>query len=85
MHKSMPGKTFTGNISFALLTVALLAGSTYSAPTAESVEGWDLLPEILKCIVPPAFLDRDFNVTDYGSVGDGITDCNPAFQKAIVL
>ena len=46
--------------------------------------GWDLLPEILKCIVPPAFLDRDFNVIDYGSVGDGITDCNPAFQKAIV-
>ena len=46
--------------------------------------GWDLLPEILKRIVPPAFLDRDFNVTDYGSVGDGITDCNPAFQKAIV-
>ncbi|SVB07852.1 uncharacterized protein METZ01_LOCUS160706 [marine metagenome] len=48
--------------------------------------GWDLLPEILKCIVPPAFLDRDFNVTDYGSVGDGITDYyDPAFQKAIVL
>tara|TARA_B100001146_G_C15985974_1_gene350426 strand:- start:196 stop:357 length:162 start_codon:yes stop_codon:yes gene_type:complete len=46
--------------------------------------GWDLLPEILKRIVPPAFLDRDFNVIDYGSVGDGITDCNPAFQKAIV-
>jgi len=43
--------------------------------------GWDLLPEILKRIVPPAFLDRDFNVIDYGSVGDS----NPAFQKAIVL
>jgi polygalacturonase len=85
MNKSMPGKTFTGNIPFALLMVALLAGSLYSAPAALSTMGWDLLPEILKRIVPPAFLDRDFNVIDYDSVGDGITDCNPAFQKAIVL
>ena len=34
-------------------------------------------------IVPPTFPDRDFNVTDYGAVGNGVTDCHPAFQKAI--
>ena len=34
MNKSMPGKTFTGNIPFVLLMVALLAGSLYSAPAA---------------------------------------------------
>ncbi len=29
------------------------------------------------------FPDRDFVVTNYGAVGDGVTDCNPAFKKAI--
>jgi hypothetical protein len=38
---------------------------------------------ILSRIVPPTFPDRDFIVTDYGAVGDGVTDCNPAFKKTI--
>ena len=83
MNRNTPVKAVTENISYALLTLALLAGSTYSAPAVESAKGWDLLPEILKRIVPPSFPDRDFSVTDYGAVGDGVTDCNPAFQKAI--
>ena len=77
-------KAVTENTSYVLLTIAILVGSTYSASAAESAKGWGLLPEILKRIVPPSFPDRDFNVTDYGAEGDGITDCNPAFQKAIV-
>jgi len=52
--------------------------------THETQEGWDLLPEILSRIIPPTFPDRDFLVTDYGAVGDGVTDCNPSFKKAIV-
>ncbi len=52
-------------------------------PAAGTREGCDLLPEILSRIVPPTFPDRDFKVTDYGAVGDGVTDCNPAFKKAI--
>ena len=76
-------KAVTKNTSYVLLTIAILVGSTYSASAAESAKGWDLLPEILKRIVPPSFPDRDFSVTDYGAVGDGVTDCNPAFQKAI--
>ena len=34
-------------------------------------------------IKPPTFPDRDFSVTDHGAVGDGTTDCRPAFDKAI--
>ncbi len=81
-------KTVTRNASFALLTVALLLACTCSPlaekdPAAGQREGWDLLPEILSRIVPPTFPNRDFKVTDYGAVGDGVTDCNPAFKKAI--
>ena len=63
-----------------MLTLALLAGCVQEAP-AET--GWDLLPGILSRIVPPTFPDRDFLVTDYGAAGDGVTDCNSAFKKAI--
>ncbi|MFQ6008859.1 MAG: glycoside hydrolase family 28 protein [Candidatus Zixiibacteriota bacterium] len=61
-----------------ILLVMLL--STAAAGTRD---GWDQVPEILSRIVPPTFPNRDFNVTDYGAVGDGVTDCNPAFKKAI--
>ena len=45
--------------------------------------GWDSVPAILESIKPPTFPDRDFAVADYGAVGDGQTDCRPAFDKAI--
>jgi polygalacturonase len=44
---------------------------------------WDQLPTILARIVPPKFADRDFDVTKYGAVGDGSTDCTGAFARAI--
>jgi polygalacturonase len=45
--------------------------------------GWDVVPSILKRISPPVFPQRDFNVTSFGAVGDGATDCSRAFKKAI--
>jgi polygalacturonase len=44
---------------------------------------WDQVEGILKNIVPPAFPDKDFSVTDFGAVGDGKTNCTEAFKKAI--
>lgn len=44
---------------------------------------WDRVEHILGRIVPPTFPNRDFNVTDYGPVGDGVTDSLPAFREAI--
>ena len=52
-------------------------------PASGQAKGWDQLAGILKRIVPPTFPDRDFIVTDYGAVADGVTDCNEAFKKAI--
>ena len=45
--------------------------------------GWDNVPSILKRISPPVFPQRDFNVTSFGAVGDGATDCSSAFRQAI--
>ena len=89
MSKTILRETVARNTSFALLTLALLLayGCSGIAEKKDSAagqrKGWDLLPEILSRIVPPTFPDRDFVVTDYGAVGDGVTDCNPAFKKAI--
>jgi polygalacturonase len=58
-----------------------LAG-TDSCLAAEPT-GWDSVPAILDQIKPPTFPDRDFSVVDHGAVGDGTTDCRPAFDKAI--
>ncbi|MFI7114562.1 glycosyl hydrolase family 28 protein [Nonomuraea sp. NPDC050227] len=52
------------------------AGSTAASP-------WDRVPEILARIVPPAFPDRTFSITDHGAVGDDTTDCTSAFRQAI--
>jgi len=49
----------------------------------ETEEGWGQLQGILNQIIPPAFPNRDFVITDYGAVGDGITDCTEAFRKVM--
>jgi polygalacturonase len=45
--------------------------------------GWTQVPEILKRIVPPAFPDKEFKITDYGAVPDGKTLSSQAITKAI--
>ncbi|MFT2009620.1 glycoside hydrolase family 28 protein [Pontibacter sp. 13R65] len=49
----------------------------------QEVDVWDELEDILSQIKAPTFADRDFNVTDYGAVGDGTTNSSEAFKKAI--
>lgn len=53
-----------------------------AAPQA-SADAWSRLPAILNRIVPPRFPDRDFDITRYGAVGDGTTDCTKAFRDAV--
>src|SRR5687768_6521004 len=48
-----------------------------------SPSGWGMVPDILARIRAPQFPDRDFNITQYGAVGDGRTDCSVAFMQAI--
>lgn len=44
---------------------------------------WEQLPAILSRIKAPAFPKRDFAITRYGAVGDGMKDCTLAFARAI--
>jgi polygalacturonase len=57
------------------LAVSLLSHKAYA--------GWDAVPAILARIHPPAFPNRDFDITKYGAVGDGVKDCSEAIRKAI--
>src|SRR5512142_2161979 len=45
--------------------------------------GWSELPALLKRIVPPKFPKKDFDITQFGAVGDSKTDCTGAFAAAI--
>jgi polygalacturonase len=71
---------------FGLASICCLlrVDSVVAQQTAPVLQGWDAYPAILKRISPPAFPQKDFPVTKFGAIGDGITDCTNAFKKAIV-
>ena len=69
--------------SVVLVACALLAASCQNHAVSQPQVGWDQLPEIMARIKAPVFPDRDFDITDFGAVGDGKTKCTEAFKKAI--
>ena len=48
-----------------------------------SDKGWNNLNKILKNIKPPKFKDKNYLITSFGAVGDGISDCTGSFSQAI--
>lgn len=44
---------------------------------------WKSVPSILSRIRPPRFPNRTFNLTRFGAISDGRTDCTLAFRRAI--
>jgi polygalacturonase len=71
----------------AALLPGFLGGSARAvqgtASTMSAKTGWDRVPDILARIVSPVFPARDFDVREYGAVGDGVKDCSGAFAAAI--
>jgi polygalacturonase len=53
------------------------------SPLSLPGDAWSQVPEILRRIKPPVFPKRDFPLTRFGAVGDGVTDCSDAFRRAI--
>ena len=69
---------FVTTISSLLISIPLIAQNA-----AATDDGWAKLPAILKRINPPKFPAKDFNVLQFGAVGDGKTDCSKALTDAI--
>jgi len=55
----------------------------HPAPSHTNGTGWDLVPGILSRIVAPTFPERDFEITKFGAVAGGSSDCTDAFRSAI--
>ncbi len=65
----------------ALRSLAAATLLRFSAAAPE--DAWAGLPGLLQEIRPPAFPDRDFDITGHGAKPDGKTDCTSAFRQAI--
>ena len=52
-------------------------------PNCLANDGWKQMEKILNRIKHPVFPDKDFNITNYGAVSNGKTDCTQAFKKTI--
>ncbi|MBN1364387.1 MAG: glycoside hydrolase family 28 protein [Syntrophaceae bacterium] len=80
-------RTISRKLTYSAIGVmlVLLCIAVLITPTSQPKSGWEQLPKLLDRIKAPEFPDRDFNITDYGAVGDGKFDCTQAFKTAITL
>jgi polygalacturonase len=65
------------------LIVATVCAILLSGCASQTNSGWGQADKILSGIKAPQFAAKDFNITDYGAVGDGKIDCTQAISKAI--
>ncbi|MDO8836197.1 MAG: glycosyl hydrolase family 28-related protein, partial [Vicinamibacterales bacterium] len=80
---------YTGLAGAATLLPAAVQGFAWpdaqAAPAvpASSAAAWARCEAILARIAAPTFPARDFDITAYGAIGDGVALCTDAFRKAI--
>jgi len=75
------------NLVICLAVGLLAAGGCSKKDGGEGADysgSWAQVADIVARVEVPVFPDRDFNVTEYGAVGDGKTDCKKAFDKAML-
>jgi polygalacturonase len=73
-------------VALALLMAACLMIATGCSQVEEPPEAtgaWAQVADILAQIHEPNIPDRQFNITEYGAVGDGQTNCYEAFVAAV--
>ncbi|PTN09939.1 glycoside hydrolase family 28 protein [Mangrovibacterium marinum] len=66
-----------------LIAIALLFVVAFSACRQQAQPQLDSKEAILARIEAPDFPKDTFTITDFGAVGDSVTDCKPAIDKAI--
>jgi len=49
----------------------------------EPAQAWSTVPALLMRIIPPTFPRREFDITAFGAVAGGWTNCTEAFKQAI--
>jgi polygalacturonase len=71
--------------STAAATAGTLLGAEVLARTAaaDPAGPWWRADAIARSVCPPRFPRRWFPVTRFGARGDGVTDCTPAFARAV--
>jgi len=69
---------------YFLVQIILVFWGFSCAQNNQNIEGWDQLDGILSQIIEPSFPENNYNITTFGAIGDGLTDCTDAFKDAIV-
>lgn len=66
-----------------IISISILFASFQFAQTEVISDPWAEASEIIKKIVVPNFSNQTYDITAYGAVGDGVTDCTESFKTAI--
>lgn len=73
------------NLSHLLLFCLIVGCQTQLVDQSDvdTLDPWNQVDEILAAIQAPVFPDYTLDITDYGAINDGKTDCLPAIKAAI--
>ena len=67
----------------AILCLILLAWPVLTVVSAKSVRSVPHQVKVTRNISRTTSAENNFNLADFGAVGDGVTDCGPALQNAL--
>jgi polygalacturonase len=79
----MTSKKATPTIKFYIILPLIACLILLATSASQAKGGWEQADKILSRIKAPTFPDKDFNITNYGAVGDGVKNCADAINKAI--
>ncbi|MFH0990599.1 MAG: glycoside hydrolase family 28 protein [bacterium] len=80
-HSTIPIHVLSLLLSLLLSLVFLIP--LQAQQHSSKLQGWDVVPAILKRITAPVFPKKDYEITAFGAKGDGVTDCSAAIAQAI--
>ncbi len=69
-------------LNHIIIIISFLTFHIFCQPNHTN-DPWADVPDIIKTITVPEFRDVIYDITSFGAVGDGKTDCSVAFEQAI--